>query len=92
MADGYEFSFNERLVDFKGDTESWLGMQEKETGPQLMWMSNEDMAHLIIPISSEVAVIFCNESRCWHIKMLSRLMYQAGKEGGKPGSAQWHGT
>jgi hypothetical protein len=64
-ASGYEFFLNERLVDFEGDTDSWLGMEEKETGPQLIWMTNEDMIHLIVPISPEVAVVFCNESRCW---------------------------
>lgn len=35
----------------------------KETGTQLIWMTAEDMIHMILPISPEVAVIFCNESR-----------------------------
>jgi hypothetical protein len=64
-ADRYKFFLNERLVDFEGDTESWLGIEEKETGPQLIWMTNEDMIHLIVLISPEVVVVFCNESRCW---------------------------
>lgn len=64
-ADGYEFFLNERLVDFEGDTESVLGVEVKETGPQLIWMTTEDQIHLILPISPDVAIIFCNESRCW---------------------------
>ncbi|PCD23181.1 hypothetical protein AU210_014704 [Fusarium oxysporum f. sp. radicis-cucumerinum] len=64
-ADGYEFFLNERLVDFEGDTQSFLGAEVKETRTQLIWMTTEDMIHLILPISPEVAVIFCNESRCW---------------------------
>jgi hypothetical protein len=36
-------------------------MEEKETGPQLIWMTREDMIHLIVPIGPEVAVVFCNE-------------------------------
>ena len=64
-ADGYEFFLNDRLVDFEGDTQSFLGTEVKDTGPQLMWMTTEDQIHLILPISPEVAVVFCNESRCW---------------------------
>ncbi|RKK92001.1 hypothetical protein BFJ71_g10476 [Fusarium oxysporum] len=64
-ADGYEFFLNERLVDFEGDAQSFLGAEVKETRTQLIWMTTEDMIHLILPISPEVAVIFCNESRCW---------------------------
>ncbi|WEW61563.1 hypothetical protein PRK78_007054 [Emydomyces testavorans] len=64
-ADGYEFFLNERLVDFEGDTQSFLGTEVKETGPQLVWMTTKDLIHLILPISPEVAVIFCDESRCW---------------------------
>lgn len=32
---------------------------------QLIWMTTDDMIHLILPISLEVAVVFCDESRCW---------------------------
>ncbi|KAH4087219.1 hypothetical protein HBH69_185350 [Parastagonospora nodorum] len=64
-ADGYEFFLNDRLVDFEGDTEYGLGMKTKETGPELIWMTKEDLIHLVLPISPEVAVIFCDESRCW---------------------------
>jgi hypothetical protein len=64
-ADGYEFFLNDRLVDFEGDTQSFLGTEVKDTGSQLMWMTTEDLIHLVLPISPEVAVIFCDESRCW---------------------------
>jgi hypothetical protein len=64
-ADGYEFFLNDRLVDFEGDTQSVLGVEVKETGPRLIWMTTDDLIHLVLPISPEVAVIFCNESRCW---------------------------
>ncbi|KAL2126701.1 hypothetical protein VTI74DRAFT_379 [Chaetomium olivicolor] len=40
-------------------------MEEQETGPQLIRMTTEDMIHLVLPINPEVAVIFCDESRCW---------------------------
>lgn len=40
-------------------------MEEKETGPQLIRMTTDDMIHLVLPINPEVAVIFCDESRCW---------------------------
>ncbi|KAF4415126.1 hypothetical protein FACUT_13655 [Fusarium acutatum] len=64
-ADGYEFFLNERLVDFEGDTQSVLETEVKGTRMQLIWMTTEDMIHLILPISPEVAVVFCDESRCW---------------------------
>ncbi|KAF5541981.1 hypothetical protein FMEXI_7680 [Fusarium mexicanum] len=64
-ADGYEFFLNERLVDFEGDTQSVLGTEVKGPRMQLIWMTTEDMIHLILPISPEVAVVFCDESRCW---------------------------
>ncbi|KAJ5160551.1 uncharacterized protein N7482_007555 [Penicillium canariense] len=64
-ADGYEFFLNESLVDFEGDRESRLGMETKETGPQLIWITSDDMNHLILPISPDVAVVFCNEAQCW---------------------------
>ncbi|RGP81432.1 hypothetical protein FLONG3_577 [Fusarium longipes] len=64
-ADGYEFFLNERLVDFEGDTQSVLGTEMVETRMQLIWMTTEDMIHLILPISPEVAIVFCDESRCW---------------------------
>ena len=72
-ADGYEFFLNDRLVDFEGDTQSFLGTEVKETGSQLMWMTTEDLIHLILPISPEVAVIFCNESRCWESPFADRM-------------------
>ncbi|KAB5569963.1 hypothetical protein GE09DRAFT_1283147 [Coniochaeta sp. 2T2.1] len=49
-ADGHEFFLNETLVDFEGDTTSFLGMQEKETGPQLIRMP---------------AAYTDDHSRCW---------------------------
>ena len=64
-ADGCEFFLNDRLVDFEGDTQFVLGTELKETGHQLIWMNTDDMIHLVLPISPEVAVVFCNESRCW---------------------------
>ncbi|KAK4126409.1 hypothetical protein N657DRAFT_307147 [Parathielavia appendiculata] len=64
-ADGHEFILNERLVDLEGDTTSFLGMEEKETGPQLIRMTTDDRIQLVLPINPEVAVIFCDESRCW---------------------------
>lgn len=64
-ADGYEFFLNERLIDFEGDTQSVLGTEVKGTRMQLIWMTTEDVIHLILPISPEVAVVFCDESRCW---------------------------
>ncbi|KFY68585.1 hypothetical protein V496_00971 [Pseudogymnoascus sp. VKM F-4515 (FW-2607)] len=75
-ADGYEFFLNERLVDFEGDTQSFLGTEVKETGSQLIWMTTEDLIHLILPISPEVAVVFCNESRCWD-SPFAEIMHQA---------------
>ncbi|KLO97739.1 uncharacterized protein FFB20_15009 [Fusarium fujikuroi] len=64
-ADGYEFFLNERLIDFEGDTQSVLGTEIKGTRMQLIWMTTEDVIHLRLPISPEVAVVFCDESRCW---------------------------
>jgi hypothetical protein len=64
-SDGYEFFLNERLVDFEGDTQSCFGAEVEDTGPQLIWMTTEDFIHLVLPISPEVAIIFCDESRCW---------------------------
>lgn len=75
-ADGYEFFLNERLVDFEGDTQSFLGTEVKETGSQLIWMTTEDLIHLILPISPEVAVVFCDESRCWE-SPFAEIMHQA---------------
>ncbi|RKL31152.1 hypothetical protein BFJ72_g11169 [Fusarium proliferatum] len=63
-ADGYEF-FNERLIDFEGDTQPVLGTEVKGTRMQLIWMTTEEVIHLILPISPEKAVVFCDESRCW---------------------------
>ncbi|PKX91372.1 uncharacterized protein P174DRAFT_491121 [Aspergillus novofumigatus IBT 16806] len=64
-ANGYEFFLNDRLVDFEGDTQSYLGTEMKGKRCQLIWMTSEDLIHLILPVSPEVAIIFCNESRCW---------------------------
>ncbi|KAI1829035.1 hypothetical protein DTO027I6_10122 [Penicillium roqueforti] len=64
-ADGYEFFLNESLCDFEGDTQSFLGAEITEHGPQLMLMTTDDMIHVILPISPTLAVVFCDESRCW---------------------------
>jgi hypothetical protein len=77
-ADGYEFFINDRLVDFEGDTQSRLGTRTTSAGPQLFWMTSEDPIHLILPISPEVALVFCDESRCWE-SPFAEAMHQAGK-------------
>ncbi|KEY65508.1 hypothetical protein S7711_09298 [Stachybotrys chartarum IBT 7711] len=64
-ADGYEFFLNEDLVDFEGETLSYIGAEVKDTGHQLVQMTTNDLIHLILPINPEVAVVFCDESRCW---------------------------
>lgn len=64
-ADGYEFFLNESLCDFEGDTQSSLGAEITENGPQLIWMTTDDITHVILPISPTLAVVFCDESRCW---------------------------
>lgn len=64
-AEGFEFFLNDRLVDFEGDTQSTMGVEMAETGPRLIWMTTEDPNHLVLPISPEVALVFCDESRCW---------------------------
>lgn len=64
-AESYEFFLNESLVDFEGDTQSFIGVEKNETGSQLIWMTTDDMIHLILPINPEIAIVFCNESRCW---------------------------
>lgn len=64
-ADGYEFFLNESLCDFEGDTQSFLGAEVTEHGPQLLWMTTDHMIHVILPISPTLAVVFCDESRCW---------------------------
>ncbi|RYP79018.1 hypothetical protein DL770_006763 [Monosporascus sp. CRB-9-2] len=64
-AAGYEFFLNEHLVDIEGDTEFCLGSEAKGAGFQLIWTTRKDMAHPFLPISPEVAVAFCDESRCW---------------------------
>jgi hypothetical protein len=76
-ADGYEFFVNDRLVDFEGDTQSVLGARTTCAGPQLIWMTSEDPIHLIIPISPEVALVFCDESKCWE-SPFTGAMRQAG--------------
>jgi hypothetical protein len=75
-ADGYEFFLNDRLVDFEGDTEYGLGMRTKDAGPELLWTTKEDFIHLVLPISPEVAVIFCDESRCWE-SPFAEMMHRA---------------
>lgn len=64
-ADGYEFFLNESLCGFEGDTQSFLGAEITDHGPQLIWMTIDDMIHVILPISPALAVVFCEESRCW---------------------------
>ncbi|KAK4063371.1 uncharacterized protein Triagg1_9522 [Trichoderma aggressivum f. europaeum] len=65
-ADDHEFFLNEGLADFEGDTESYLGAEEKENGRlQLAMLTTDDVMHIIFPISPEIAIIFCDESRCW---------------------------
>ncbi|RYP49445.1 hypothetical protein DL768_004855 [Monosporascus sp. mg162] len=64
-AAGYEFFLNKHLVDFEGDTEFCLGAEVRRAGFQLIWITRKDMAHLVLPISPEVAVVFWDESRCW---------------------------
>jgi hypothetical protein len=64
-ADGYEFFLNESLCDFEGDTQSFLGAETTEHGPQLIWMTTDDMIHVILPISPTLVVVFCDESKCW---------------------------
>jgi len=64
-AEGHEFFLNERLVDFEGDTTSNLGIEETDTGQQLIMRTSEDLIHQILPISPNVALVFCDESRCW---------------------------
>jgi hypothetical protein len=76
-ADGYEFFLNDRLVDFEGDTQSCLGTEMKGERCQLLWMTSEDFIHLILSISPEVAIIFCNESRYWE-SPFADVMHQAG--------------
>jgi hypothetical protein len=61
------------MVDFEGDTQSFLATEVKETGTQLIWITMDDLIHLILPINPEVAVIFCNESRCWESPFADRM-------------------
>ncbi|GFF80016.1 hypothetical protein IFM60648_09983 [Aspergillus lentulus] len=75
-ADGYEYFLNDRLVDFEGDTQSCLGTEMKGERCQLIWMTSEDLIHLILPVSPEVAIIFCKESRCWE-SPFADAMHQA---------------
>ncbi|GFF29784.1 hypothetical protein IFM61606_10419 [Aspergillus udagawae] len=75
-ANGYEFFLTDRLVDFEGDTQSCLGTEMKGERCQLIWMTTEDFIHLILPVSPEVAIIFCNESRCWE-SPFADAMHQA---------------
>jgi len=75
-ADGYELFLNDSLVDFEGDTEYGLGMRTKEMGPELIWTTKEHFIHLVLPISPEVAVIFCDESRCWE-SPFANMMHRA---------------
>ncbi|KAI1466075.1 uncharacterized protein F4812DRAFT_95991 [Daldinia caldariorum] len=76
-ATGHEFFLNERFVDFEGDTQSRLCVESKETGPELVYMTTEDPIHIMLPVSPEVAVIFCNEARCWD-SPVAEIMHRAG--------------
>ncbi|KAI1808065.1 hypothetical protein F4811DRAFT_549158 [Daldinia bambusicola] len=76
-AHGHEFFLNERFVDFEGDTQSRLCVESKETGPELVYMTTEDPIHIVLPISPEVAVVFCNEARCWY-SPVAEIMHEAG--------------
>jgi hypothetical protein len=75
-ADGLEFLLNDRFIDFEGDTEMSLGTQVKDNGLELIHITAEDWIHLVVPISPDVAVIFCNESRCWE-SPFADVMHQA---------------
>ncbi|KAF2023833.1 hypothetical protein EK21DRAFT_94566 [Setomelanomma holmii] len=76
-ANGYEYFLNDRLVDFEGDTEFRLAVETDETGPHLIWITSEDMMHLVLPMSPEVAIIFCNESRFWE-SPFAEALHQSG--------------
>lgn len=75
-APSYDFFLNERLIDFESDTQHCLGVEERTVGPELIWMTTEDMIHLVLPISPEVAVVFCNEARCYE-SPFAEAMHQA---------------
>ncbi|KAG2005319.1 hypothetical protein GB937_008862 [Aspergillus fischeri] len=75
-ANGYEFFLNDRLVDFEGDTQSYLGAEMKGERCQLIWTTSEDFIHPILPVGPEVAIIFCNESRCWK-SPFAEVMHEA---------------
>lgn len=64
-APGHEFLVNEKLIDFEGDTQSYLGTEETSSDHHLIWMTTDTMNHMVLPISPDVAIIFCNESLCW---------------------------
>ncbi|KAL4925377.1 uncharacterized protein BDV17DRAFT_294600 [Aspergillus undulatus] len=76
-AEGYEFFVNERLVDFEGDTETRLGSEIIGERCQLMYMTNEDMIHMVLPVSPQLAVVFCDGSRCWE-SPFAEAMHRAG--------------
>lgn len=42
-----------------------MAVEVKQTGPQLIRMTTHDLIHLVLPITPDVAVIFCHERRCW---------------------------
>lgn len=75
-AEGYEFFLNEALIDFEGDTQSCLGVEEKDGRFQLMWMTSDDIIHRVFPISPKIAITFCNEARCW-VSPAANYMHRA---------------
>jgi hypothetical protein len=70
-AEGEEFLLNDRFLDFEGDTSCRLGCNEKTL--ELIHMISEDRIHVWLPISPEVAVVFCNPARCWDSPFFSSM-------------------
>lgn len=54
-----------------------LGMRVKDAGLELSYMAAEDWIHVALPASPDMAVIFCNGSRCWE-SPFADAMYRAG--------------
>lgn len=62
----HEFFLSERLLDFEGETQSYLGAEKKENGRhQLSMMTADDIKHIIFLVGPEIDIIFCDKSRCW---------------------------
>jgi hypothetical protein len=76
-ADGFEFLLSDRFIDFEGDTETRLGTQVQGTGLELIYQTAEHWIHVIFPISPDVVVVLCNESRCWE-SPFADAMHEAG--------------